>query len=290
MPRLVTSAPHLSVAELAPRDRHAHDPVARRHWHLRWLVAARHRVPEVAQLVGDPAHGVRAIIRRANAAGPAGLADRRQPSSGHPPLLAPALRIELAQARAGPAPDGGLHPGGLQAQVDALRAAPPAARLTVWARRGQRPTAWVRRRSPWRAGSAFIRPTTGQSWWALVPTVTTEAMNLVLATFAADDGIDASHRAVVVLDGAGWHPAKRLVVPDGIELVFRPPASPELQPVERVWSRGDEPVANRTFADRDALTDVLVTRCQTVRADRRRIKAQTDDHWWAVARRPWTHQ
>ncbi len=183
-----------------------------------------------------------------------------------------------------------------------IRAAHPDARLTiwaedehrlgllpvvrrVWARRGHRPTVWVRRRYQWLYVYAFVRPTTGQSWWGLVPTVNTEAMNQVLAAFAHDEGIDARHRVVLVLDGAGWHRSKRLVVPDGIDLAFLPPASPELQPVERVWSLVDEPVANRTFADLNALTDVLVTRCQTLRADRRRIKAHTDYHWWAVERR-----
>lgn len=160
----------------------------------------------------------------------------------------------------------------------------------VWARRGQRPTAWVRRRYQWLSVQAVIRPTTGQRWWALVPPVNTEAMNLVLATFAADEGIDASHRAVLVRDGAGWHTSKRLLVPEGIDLVFRPPASPELQPAERVWSLIDEPVANRTFPDLNALTEVLVTRCQTLRANRRRIKAHTDDHWWAGERRPRKHR
>jgi len=113
-------------------------------------------------------------------------------------------------------------------------------------------------------------------------------MTAALAAFAHDEGIDADHRAVLVLDGAGWHTSGTLAVPDGIELVFLPPASPELQPVERVWSLVDEPVANRTFADLDALEDVLVRRCQTLAADRRTIKAHTRFHWWARERRPWS--
>jgi len=158
----------------------------------------------------------------------------------------------------------------------------------VWARRGERPSAWVRRRYQWLYVYAFVRPTTGQSWWCLLPTVSSAAMTAALAAFAHDEGIDADHRAVLVLDGAGWHTSGTLAVPDGIELVFLPPASPELQPVERVWSLVDEPVANRTFADLDALEDVLVRRCQTLAADRRTIKAHTRFHWWARERRPWS--
>lgn len=187
--------------------------------------------------------------------------------------------------------------------MDAIHAAHPTATLTVWAmdehrlgllpvtrrvwaRRGQRPTAWVRRRYQWLYVYGFVRPTTGQSWWGLLPTVNAQAMSIALAAFAHDTGIDATHRVVLVLDGAGWHTATRLVVPDGLHLVFLPPASPELQPAERLWVLVDAPVANRTFADLDALEDVLVTRCQVLAADRRRLKAQTRYHWWPKERRP----
>jgi len=156
----------------------------------------------------------------------------------------------------------------------------------VWAPRGRRPTAWVRRRYQWLYVYALVRPVTGPSWWCLLPTVGAEAMTLALAAFAADERIDAAHRAVLVLDGAGWHTAGALVVPDGVDLVFLPPASPELQPVERVWSLLDEPVVNRTFADPAELTDVLVARCTTLRAARRVVKAHTRFHWWPKERRP----
>ena len=108
-------------------------------------------------------------------------------------------------------------------------------------------------------------------------------MNAHLAEIAG--AVAPGAHAVLVLDGAGWHTSGTLVVPDGIDLVFLPPASPELQPVERVWTLVDEPVANRTFADLDELEDVLVTRCQTLRAARRSIKAHTRYHWWARERR-----
>jgi len=108
MPRYTTVAPHLTPDELGARYRHTHDPVARSHWHLLWLVAQGHRVPAVARLVGYTGNWVRTIIRRYNADGPAGIADHRAHSQGHPPLLSPVLREELRQALADPPPDGGL--------------------------------------------------------------------------------------------------------------------------------------------------------------------------------------
>ena len=41
--------------------------------------------------------------------------------------------------------------------------------------------------------------------------------------------------AVLVLDRAGWHTARKLVAPSNTTLVRLPPYSPRLDPVERVW-------------------------------------------------------
>lgn len=159
----------------------------------------------------------------------------------------------------------------------------------VWAPRGQRPIASVARHYQWLSVFGFVRPATGHSWWCLLPTVTTEAMGVALAAFAEDEGIDAQHRVVLVLDGAGWHTSARLPLPDGLDLVSLPPLSPELQPVERLWPLLDEPVANRTFADLDALEAVLITRCQTLRTDRPTVQAHTHFHWWPPEPPPIAH-
>jgi len=180
--------------------------------------------------------------------------------------------------------------------VDAIRTAHPDATVAVWAEdeprlgllpvvrrgwalRGTRPTAWVPRRDQWRYGYGFVRPTTGARWWGLLPTVKTAAMQRALDTFAREEGIDAAPRAVLVLDRAGWHTTTTLVLPDGVDLVPLPPASPELQPAERLWPVVNEPIATRVFADLDALADILVTRCRTLRADRRASRALT--HYWS---------
>lgn len=109
--------------------------------------------------------------------------------------------------------------------------------------------------------------------------MTTQAFALAFAAFARDEAIDAAHRAVLVVDQAGWHMPHDLVLPEGIDLLFLPMALPELQPAERLWTLIDEPVANRAFADLDALEAVLVDRCRTLQADRQRLKAHTSFHW-----------
>lgn len=145
----------------------------------------------------------------------------------------------------------------------------------VWAPKGQRPTAHVRRQYEWLYVYGFVRPTTGQSWRRLLPRVDTDIFALALAAFARDAGIDAAHRAVLVVDRAGWRLSPGLALPPGIDLVLLPSSSPELQPAERLWPLLDEPVANRAFPDMDALEQVLVERCRTLEADRDRLKTHT---------------
>ena len=156
----------------------------------------------------------------------------------------------------------------------------------VWAPKGQRPTAQVERHYAWLYVYGLVCPRTGQSWWCLLPTVTTEAFALALATFARDEGIDATHRALLVVDRAGWPIAHDLVLPEGIHLALLPSYSPELQPAERLWPLVDEPVANRAFLDLDALEDVLVDRCRILEADPQRLKAHTLYHWWPAEPHP----
>ncbi len=41
--------------------------------------------------------------------------------------------------------------------------------------------------------------------------------------------------AALLLDGAGWHIAADIAVPANVSLIFLPPYSPSLNPVERIW-------------------------------------------------------
>jgi transposase len=150
----------------------------------------------------------------------------------------------------------------------------------VWAPVGDRPIAAVQRRYQWLYVYGFVRPQTGQTWWCLLPAVRTAAFGVALAEFAHDEGIKADYRAVLVLDNAGWHHAKDLAIPEGIDLIFLPPYAPELQPAERLWPLINEPIANRVFPDLDALAQPLVDRCRTLRRQREIIRANTRFHWW----------
>ena len=70
-----------------------------------------------------------------------------------------------------------------------------------------------------------------------MPWCDTHAVTAHLAEISAM--VEPGAHAVVILDQAGWHMSKALVVPENITLLPLPlplpPRSPELNPVENVW-------------------------------------------------------
>lgn len=42
-------------------------------------------------------------------------------------------------------------------------------------------------------------------------------------------------KIILIMDQAGWHKSRELVVPANIQVIFLPPYSPELNPIERLW-------------------------------------------------------
>ena len=70
------------------------------------------------------------------------------------------------------------------------------------------------------------------------------------------DATHAGRHAVVVMDGAGWHTTKKLPVFHNLSLLFLPPVSPELNPMEQVWQQlRQDSLANRCFKDYDDIVD-----------------------------------
>lgn len=103
-----------------------------------------------------------------------------------------------------------------------------------WARVGTRPRAPRDTRYKWSYIFGAACPGRGVAAGFVLPYVDTEAMNLHLTEIART--VAPGAHAVLVLDGAGWHGAKALRVPDNITLLPLPPYAPELNPLENVWA------------------------------------------------------
>ena len=75
--------------------------------------------------------------------------------------------------------------------------------------------------------------------------------------------LDPNNQKIIVLllDNAGWHSSKNLVVPDGVVLEFIPAYTPELSPAEGVMPLLHEAVANECFEHLEAVEAALDERC-----------------------------
>lgn len=118
----------------------------------------------------------------------------------------------------------------------------------VWARTGSRPTAVKQTRYEWVYLYAAVEPATGASVALQAPSINTGTMNVFLKMLGDELGPD--DHAVLIMDQAGWHKARALVVPDNITILYLPPYSPELNPVERLWAYlRSHYLSNRAYDD-----------------------------------------
>lgn len=96
----------------------------------------------------------------------------------------------------------------------------------------------------------------------VLPDVNAEMMALHLKEISRR--IAPGAHALIVLDGAGWHGAKAMAVPDNITLLPLPPYSPELNPVENIWGYLRQNfLSNRVFGDYEA---IVAACCEAWRA------------------------
>lgn len=81
-------------------------------------------------------------------------------------------------------------------------------------------------------GYSAVNPFTGNSFSLLLPNVDTTNMNIFLSNLKKYIG---SKKLILIMDQAGWHKSKGLKIIKGLQLVYLPPYSPELNPVEKLW-------------------------------------------------------
>ena len=153
----------------------------------------------------------------------------------------------------------------------------------MWVPKGDVPIAVVCPKYQWTYVYGFVCPSTGQTFWLILPAVNIAWFNLALAQLAKALELGAKRRIVLVVDRAGWHSSQQVKVPDGIHLTFLPAYSPELQPAERLWPLTNEAIANRYWPDLDSLEQQVEKRCQQLSQQRGLIRGLTCYHWWPKA-------
>lgn len=146
-----------------------------------------------------------------------------------------------------------------------------------WAPPGIRPLVGAHVVRQYTYAFAALSPHDGVLDSLVLPVVNAQTMSLFLdevATRHADEFV------LMVLDGAGWHQAADLRVPENMRLVRLPPYSPELNPAEHLWEEIREKwFPNLVFRELDAVEDVLEGALRTLENDPERVASLAGFNW-----------
>ena len=89
-----------------------------------------------------------------------------------------------------------------------------------------------------------VHPVSGKHFTLLMPNVDTSCMNVYLKELSQEIKEDF----ILIMDGAGWHKSRNLIIPKNIQIILLPPYCPELNCVERLWRFiKDNIIKNKVF-------------------------------------------
>ncbi len=147
-----------------------------------------------------------------------------------------------------------------------------------WAKKGTRP----RQPKDQRYASCYIFgavcPARDLGAALVMPYADTEAMQKHLDEISKN--ICTKAHAVILMDGAGWHKAGDLVIPKNMSLMFIPPYSPELNPVENIWQFLRQTyLSNRVFEDYNKIVDACSTAWKNLSIEPGRITSIASRKW-----------
>jgi hypothetical protein len=122
-----------------------------------------------------------------------------------------------------------------------------------------------------------VCPADGQMSSMILPWVDARLMSIFLAQTAAQF---PNEHCIMFLDGAGWHKAHELTVPDNMRLLPLPPYSPELNPAEHVWEYiRENDIRNQIFSTLDEVMDTVETSLRHLHEAPEELRSMTAFPW-----------
>ncbi len=86
--------------------------------------------------------------------------------------------------------------------------------------------------------------------------------------------------AVIIMDGAGWHIEDFENNFDNLSIIKLPPYSPELNPIEQVWSwMRQHHLANRCFSGYDSIVNSVCDAWNNFVSDSKRVIKMCSRSW-----------
>ena len=108
-------------------------------------------------------------------------------------------------------------------------------------------------------------PIDGEHFFMALPQSNTKCMNIFLEELSA---AYSNKFIALICDNASWHKSKELVIPDNIKIIHIPACTPEMNPIEQVWSKIRElGFANHFFPSLDLVLDRLFHTVQSLDND-----------------------
>ncbi|MBM4276118.1 MAG: IS630 family transposase [Deltaproteobacteria bacterium] len=146
-----------------------------------------------------------------------------------------------------------------------------------WAPRGFRPEAGMQIVREYTYAFGAASPHDGALDTLVLPVVTAAAMSIFLAEVARRH---PEEFILMFLDGAGWHRANSLVIPENMKLEALPPYSPQLNPMEHIWDEVREKwFANEVFDSLDGIEDRLVEALVALKGNQDLVASTTGFDW-----------
>jgi transposase len=146
-----------------------------------------------------------------------------------------------------------------------------------WAPRGFRPEVGRQMVREYTYAFGAVSPHDGVLDTLVLPVVTAAAMSIFLAEVARRH---PEEFILMFLDGAGWHRANSLVVPENMRLEALPPYSPQLNPMEHLWDEVREKwFANEVFDSLEGVEDRLVEALVALERNQNLVASTTGFDW-----------
>lgn len=146
---------------------------------------------------------------------------------------------------------------------------------SCWCYYGLRPTVPCHHIREYRYAYGAVEPLTGDSFFLVMPYCNTVCMGIFLQELSKAHSDD---KIILVCDGAAWHKANVLNIPENIFLLFLPPYTPEMNPIEQIWKE----IRKRGFRNEifKTLDNVIDRLCKTIcELSKDNVKSITGRDW-----------
>ena len=128
-----------------------------------------------------------------------------------------------------------------------------------WCEKGIRPRVPCHRIREYRHVYGAVDPISGESCFFIFSKEDMGSMEYYLEHLSNQY---PEERIIIVCDGAPWHTSRELYIPENIEMVFIPPYTPEMNPIEQIWRE----IRTKGFKNEifNSLDDVVDRLCDTL--------------------------